>query len=506
MNNFNSHLHTHYTKDPFFRIDKTVKMCYNDYNSVTNRNQTVICMKKHFTLKKAAAICAAMCIALSAFSGRAQDKSAVRADNTKYDEQLDELRKQQADLDAKIAEADEKLAAEEDNFNALQEKYDAINEKIENASSYTHELELEMAELDSQQLESSYNVQQMEDSIKEQTSNYLKRIRALYIAGGSSSYANLLVDSADFYDVLMRIELMTRVAKHDNEELESLLDDYSKLKESKAKLDEQIKALNEKTAEYSDKQAELAEQQAELLRLEQESGALLSELRKDRSELGNSYDELNSEYAQVSQAADAATAAATTTTTAKPAEQTAETTRKTTATEEDTTPTETKATTVQTQATTQQTTKATTQETTKATTKATEAPAPVPSGDSNKINTVLAYAKSNVGGSYVWGGASFKACDCSGLVMLSFAQVGINLPHYAASQAEYGTTVSYNNIQPGDVVFFGGSNYSSIYHVGIYIGDGLMVHAQNSATGIVISNLANFSYWGNPITVIKRLI
>lgn len=461
-------------------------------------------MKKYFTLKKAAAICAAMVITLSIFSGRVQEKSAVTADNTKYDEQLDELKKQQADLDAKIAEADEKLAAEEDNFNALQEKYEAINEKIENVNSYTHDLEIEMAELDSQQLESSYNVQQMEDSIKTQTADYLKRIRALYIAGGSSSYANLLVDSADFYDVLMRIELMTRVAKHDNEELESLLEAYSQLKESKAKLDEQIKALNEKTAEYSDKQLELAEQQAELLKLEQESGALLSELRKGRSELGNSYDELNSEYAQVSQAADAATAATTTTTTAKPAEQTASTTRKTTAAEEEPSPAETKATTAQTQATTQQTTKATTKETTKAT--EAPAPAPVPSGDSNKINTVLAYAKSNVGGSYVWGGASFKACDCSGLVMLSFAQVGISLPHYAASQAEYGTTVSYNNIQPGDVVFFGGTNYSSIYHVGIYIGDGLMVHAQNSATGIVISNLANFSYWGNPITVIKRLI
>ena len=446
-------------------------------------------MKKYFTLKKAAAICAAMVITLSIFSGRVQEKSAVMADNTKYDEQLDELKKQQADLDAKIAEADEKLAAEEDNFNALQEKYEAINEKIENVNSYTHDLEIEMAELDSQQLESSYNVQQMEDSIKAQTADYLKRIRALYIAGGSSSYANLLVDSADFYDVLMRIELMTRVAKHDNEELDSLLEAYSQLKESKAKLDEQIKALNEKTAEYSDKQLELAEQQAELLKLEQESGALLSELRKGRSELGNSYDELNSEYAQVSQAADAATATTTAATAAKPAEQTASTTRKTTAAEEEPSPAETKA-------------------TTKETTKATEAPAPTPapSGDSSKINTVLAYAKSNVGGSYVWGGASFKACDCSGLVMLSFAQVGINLPHYAASQAEYGTTVSYNNIQPGDVVFFGGTNYSSIYHVGIYIGDGLMVHAQNSATGIVISNLANFSYWGNPITVIKRLI
>ena len=51
-------------------------------------------MKKYFTLKKAAAICAAMVITLSIFSGRVQEKSAVTADNTKYDEQLDELKKQ----------------------------------------------------------------------------------------------------------------------------------------------------------------------------------------------------------------------------------------------------------------------------------------------------------------------------------------------------------------------------------------------------------------------------
>lgn len=77
-----------------------------------------------------------------------------------------------------------------------------------------------------------------------------------------------------------------------------------------------------------------------------------------------------------------------------------------------------------------------------------------------------------VGGAYVWGGSQFGATDCSGLVMLSFAQVGINLPHYAASQALYGTTVSYNNMKKGDVIFFGGASISSIYHVAIYIGDG----------------------------------
>ena len=89
--------------------------------------------------------------------------------------------------------------------------------------------------------------------------------------------------------------------------------------------------------------------------------------------------------------------------------------------------------------------------------------------------------------------------------MLSFGQVGISLPHLASSQAYYGSAVSYSDMQPGDVIFFGGSSFSSIYHVAIYIGDGKMVHAQNSATGIVISSVASFAMYNN-ITVIKRML
>ena len=110
-----------------------------------------------------------------------------------------------------------------------------------------------------------------------------------------------------------------------------------------------------------------------------------------------------------------------------------------------------------------------------------------------------------VGGRYVFGGSSFGATDCSGLVMLSYAQIGISLPHKASSQAGYGTSVSYDNMKPGDLIFFGGSSYSSIYHVAMYIGDGRMVHAENENTGIVISNVASFSKYNN-ITCIKRLI
>ena len=81
----------------------------------------------------------------------------------------------------------------------------------------------------------------------------------------------------------------------------------------------------------------------------------------------------------------------------------------------------------------------------------------------------------------------------------------MSLPHYAASQAYYGTDVAYNDMIPGDVIFFGYGSYASIYHVGIYLGDGRMVEAQCEETGIVISNLSNVLTYSQ-ITAIKRYI
>lgn len=479
-------------------------------------------MKKHYAVKKAAALCAAFIIALSAFSDAGSGRQTpVSADNGNYNEQLAGLKEQQAELDEKIAAADEKLAKEKDNFAALQEKYNALNDKIESVNAYALELEYEMAELDGKQLKTSAEIEEHEETISVLKEAYMQRIRTLYIAGGTNTYADVIIDSGDFFDVLMRTELVTRVAKHDKQELDALLDEYHKLQASKALLEDELVALAEKTQEYSDKQLELANEQAELVKLEEESGELIGELQAGRDELSASYDYVTGEYAKVSSLAATTTAATTTTaeTTAgavtsqtaapdDPADTKATTTTKKTAEEPAPSQTTTAApsqTTTAAPVTTTTKPATTTKATTKATT-TTAAPAPVQTGDSSKINTVLSYAKSNVGGSYVWGGASYRACDCSGLVMLSFAQVGYNLPHYAASQANYGTTVPYSNMQPGDVIFFGGSSYSSIYHVAIYIGNGMMVHAQNSATGIVISNVATFSYYGNPITVIKRML
>ena len=85
----------------------------------------------------------------------------------------------------------------------------------------------------------------------------------------------------------------------------------------------------------------------------------------------------------------------------------------------------------------------------------------------------LRYALTRRGDPYVWGAAGPSSFDCSGLVLWAYAQVGIGLPHYTGAQWNMGIHVSRSQLQPGDLVFF----YADIGHVGLYIGNGLMVDA-----------------------------
>ena len=85
----------------------------------------------------------------------------------------------------------------------------------------------------------------------------------------------------------------------------------------------------------------------------------------------------------------------------------------------------------------------------------------------------LQAALSRRGDPYVWGAAGPSAFDCSGLVVWAFAQEGITLPHFTGDQWNSGVHVSRADLEPGDLVFF----FADISHVGIYLGDGLMVDA-----------------------------
>ena len=84
-----------------------------------------------------------------------------------------------------------------------------------------------------------------------------------------------------------------------------------------------------------------------------------------------------------------------------------------------------------------------------------------------------------------------------------FRQFGVSINRTATAQLADGYTVSYDNMKPGDIVYFGYGNTAS--HVGMYIGGGQFVHAQSSATGVVITNLSK-NYYANRFLCAHRIV
>jgi peptidoglycan DL-endopeptidase CwlO len=94
-------------------------------------------------------------------------------------------------------------------------------------------------------------------------------------------------------------------------------------------------------------------------------------------------------------------------------------------------------------------------------------------------------ALSKLGSAYVWGATGPSTFDCSGLMQWAYKQAGITLPRNSAAQAGFGAPVSRDQLQPGDLVAY----YSPVSHIGMYLGDGKMVHAPTSGDVVKISPL-----------------
>jgi peptidoglycan DL-endopeptidase CwlO len=112
----------------------------------------------------------------------------------------------------------------------------------------------------------------------------------------------------------------------------------------------------------------------------------------------------------------------------------------------------------------------------------------------SRYGGVVGIAMQYLGVPYVWGGASPSGFDCSGFIMYVYAQIGVSLPHHAASQYSAGSPVSRDALEPGDLVFFNG-----LGHAGIYIGGGQFIHAPHTGDVVKISSLSGYyasAYYG----------
>lgn len=128
---------------------------------------------------------------------------------------------------------------------------------------------------------------------------------------------------------------------------------------------------------------------------------------------------------------------------------------------------------------------------------------PPSSTQTSKASAIIATAKKYIGVKYVYGGTSPSGFDCSGFVQYVFAKNGISLPRVSRDQFKAGTSVSFKNLKPGDLVFFSIAKNKVVDHVGIYVGNGQFINA-SSSKGVTIYPLG--PYWQSAFVGGKRVL
>ncbi|MFG2375938.1 NlpC/P60 family protein [Streptomyces sp. NPDC048504] len=110
----------------------------------------------------------------------------------------------------------------------------------------------------------------------------------------------------------------------------------------------------------------------------------------------------------------------------------------------------------------------------------------------SRAAAAVSYAYQKLGSPYVWGATGPNAFDCSGLVQAAYSAAGVSLPRTTYAQINAGQRVSRSELRPGDLVFF----YSGISHVGIYVGDGQMIHAPNPTAPVRLAPIDQMPFAG----------
>ena len=126
-------------------------------------------------------------------------------------------------------------------------------------------------------------------------------------------------------------------------------------------------------------------------------------------------------------------------------------------------------------------------------------------GDYSAGQRVVAMAKRYLGVPYVYGGSSPSGFDCSGFTSFVYRQLGYSINRTADAQLANGVAVSRNELRPGDLVMFKRPGNSTVHHVGIYVGDGMMIHAPQTGDVVKYTNI-NTGYYNSVYYAARRIV
>lgn len=115
------------------------------------------------------------------------------------------------------------------------------------------------------------------------------------------------------------------------------------------------------------------------------------------------------------------------------------------------------------------------------------------SSSGESLGQLIEFLYAQIGKPYVWGATGYNSYDCSGLSQTAYKQIGISIPRVASAQSRYGKKVDKSDLRPGDLVFFN-TDGSGVSHVGVYIGEGQMIHAPSRGKTVSVVSI-NSNYY-----------
>ncbi len=222
-------------------------------------------MKAQRLIKRAFTCIIALALSFGIFSQISSsnfETSASKVSEAK--EKVEEYQAQQDEYDRQIKETEDDIAKEEENQKAIKKQMNTIQKTIQSLDEYISELQANIDNLNTQIDETQTLVDAKKAEIDSGINDFKKRLRAMYIAG-NDSYTSIILGAEDFYDVLMKVELVKRVADHDNKIIDKLIAVKDEYEASKEKLEGQKAQVESEKATY-DKQKEKKKQQREKLK------------------------------------------------------------------------------------------------------------------------------------------------------------------------------------------------------------------------------------------------
>lgn len=372
-----------------------------------------------------------------------------------------------ADVNTDIQNQDKKINDIKSKKTDLQSELSGLVADLDKAQEEAKSLQADFDKTGKELKQLNQDIKDINERIKERESVLKDRARAMQKTSNSNAYLEVVLDAENLSDLVGRVSAVNQLVESDKSILDDQQNDEKELKAKqtsvKKKQEEQATAIHDYEAQQNKIEAQKAEKEA-----------IVAQLASDQASAENAKASLVSERDKTAKEATArATALREATSANAGKEEKAATTSNTTATASN-------------DSNSSSSSKKTSSNNNSSSNETPSTPAPSGSGYSAMISA----AQAQLGKPYSLGASGPSAFDCSGFTSYAFRAAGISLPRTSGGQYAAASKVSASQAKPGDLVFF---NYGGgIAHVGIYVGGGQMINAQNN--GVQYDNITS-GYW-----------